>query len=292
MGAVAQISGKQPLSAGPRTPGPAFAELHDVGPGAGVNPPRHQKTIVFAPVSPPIQAEIGRFAARGGAFCEPAAPNRVSPATTWISVSAKVYIWCSYRKLGGVWKGHRMIKKIAASIAAGLMIIADLFCPDIEIGASAIVLLIIVFIPWGSWSWIASLIESAKLPGGWEIKFRNMPQLTSDVVPPTDSSPDRTPTLLEVAQFDAELALVYLRIEIERRLRALAKVVGLNQRRGLIHLFRELRRSEEINHPLFSVLQEVVTRKSSGTRSQCRTISQRMGYGIWAPDHRRPRSGS
>jgi len=153
---------------------------------------------------------------------------------------------------------YDMILKIATSIAAGLMIIADLFCPDIEIGASAIVLLIIVFVPWCSWSWIASLIESAKLPGGWEIKFRQMSRPTSDVLPPTDSSPDRTPTLIEVAQFDAELALVYLRIEIERRLRALAKVVGLDQPRGLIHLFRELQRSEVINHPLFSVLQEVV----------------------------------
>ena len=148
--------------------------------------------------------------------------------------------------------------KIGVSIAAGLMIIAHLSYPNIEIDALTIGLLIIAFLPWVL-PWVASLIESAKFPGGLEIKLRDMQRLSSEVVSQTETSPDRTPTLIEVAQFDAHLALVYLRIEIERRLRMLAQVAGLNhQHRGIIHLFRELRRSGAIDHPLFSVLQEFV----------------------------------
>ncbi len=51
---------------------------------------------------------------------------------------------------------------------------------------------------------------------------------------------------------------MYLRIEIEKRLRALARLVGISEHKPLGRLFRELRRREEINHPFFSGLQEVV----------------------------------
>lgn len=143
--------------------------------------------------------------------------------------------------------------KIGITVAAGLLIIARLLWPNIKIDAITIGLFIAAILPW-----LTSLIESAKLPGGWEVKFRDL-KSASDALPAQAEPPaDRNPTLLEVAQLDANLALVYLRVEIEKRLRTLAEIAGLDQKQPLTRLFRELQRSEEINHPFFSGLQEVV----------------------------------
>ena len=142
---------------------------------------------------------------------------------------------------------------MASSVAACLLILLHLLFPNINIDAITIGLFVLMVLPW-----ITSIVESAKLPGGWEIKFRDL-ESASDALPaPAEPSSNRSPTLLEVAQLDANLALVYLRVEIEKRLRMLAENVQLNQNAPLAQLFQKLQRMEVINHPLLSSLQEVV----------------------------------
>ena len=57
---------------------------------------------------------------------------------------------------------------------------------------------------------------------------------------------------------DANLALVALRIEIERRLRAIAARHGINDSLPLTRLFRELYRQEILTEAVFGSLEQIV----------------------------------
>ncbi len=61
-------------------------------------------------------------------------------------------------------------------IVALLALIGHLFVPGITLDLISVFLIIIAMTPW-----IPKLLESAKLPGGWELKFRNLEQHVSDV---------------------------------------------------------------------------------------------------------------
>jgi len=93
--------------------------------------------------------------------------------------------------------------------------------PDLKIDAITLGLLIVAVLPW-----LTSLIESAKFPGGWEIKFRDLKEAAEQVTSDTealeiDSAEEITDRVQAYQpQQDSNLALVGLRIEIERRVRA------------------------------------------------------------------------
>ena len=148
--------------------------------------------------------------------------------------------------------------KLCISIGALIFIAIHIFLPDVKIDAITLGLLIVAVLPW-----LTSLIESAKFPGGWEVKFRDVQTAgdkitkqelvdVADVVP----SP---PSFLEIAERDPNLALVGLRIEIEKRLRALAAKEGLDdQRRSLGFLSLELINKGVLDGPSASGLQELI----------------------------------
>ena len=79
-----------------------------------------------------------------------------------------------------------MKMKVVISLCALALLLAKLLWPKMQIDAIAIGLLIIAILPW-----ISSFLESAKLPGGWELKFRNLErefsQLKEEFVPIADS---------------------------------------------------------------------------------------------------------
>jgi len=65
---------------------------------------------------------------------------------------------------------NRLVKLIICAGAIALLIIR-LILPSVQIDSVTIGLLIVAILPW-----LPSLLESAKLPGGWELKFRALEQ--------------------------------------------------------------------------------------------------------------------
>ncbi len=76
--------------------------------------------------------------------------------------------------------------KIAVSIIAVFLLVVHILLPVVQIDAIAIGLFLIALLPW-----VASFLESAKLPGGWELKFRELQKevsrIDAEVTPIVDS---------------------------------------------------------------------------------------------------------
>ncbi len=140
------------------------------------------------------------------------------------------------------------IKWIISAVAVGL-IAARLLWPQIQVDAITLGLLIVAVLPWAS-----TLIESAKLPGGWEVKFRDL-KAASAAIEASPSPAAQTgdarkaeqelqEAVRPIYETNANLALVALRIDIEKRLRLLAHNNNVSSTLPLTQLLRELTRQE------------------------------------------------
>ena len=83
--------------------------------------------------------------------------------------------------------------------------------------------------------WLSAILESAKFPGGWEVKFRDLQKAAAQVTGAADAQTVTIPepAYLAIAAQDPNLALVGLRIEIEKRLRELAAKHGISDRQPI-----------------------------------------------------------
>ncbi len=146
--------------------------------------------------------------------------------------------------------------KLAISLIAIGFVIIRFVWPDLKIDSITIGLFIVALLPW-----LSTLIESAKFPGGWEIKFRDI-QSAGKKVMGEDSKHlakvESRPSYLEISDHDPNLALVGLRIEIEKRLRALAAKYQIKEQRSIMRMFDELRQLEILNSSAISGLQELI----------------------------------
>lgn len=109
--------------------------------------------------------------------------------------------------------------------------------------------------------WLTSLIESAKLPGGWEIRFRDLQDAGRQVSAGQRTrkrSPDPDAILEVVSQPDPNLALVGLRIEIERRIRRFAELGRVDRRQPLSRLLLDLYRLGILPGSVYEGLKEIV----------------------------------
>jgi hypothetical protein len=137
---------------------------------------------------------------------------------------------------------HSEINKIrvAITVIAALLITAHLIWPNLKVDAVTIGLLLVGILPW-----LSGLLKSLKLPGGYEVTFQDLSKAAKEV---TDSlgtgdasEDDSIDVFTEVVELDSNLALAYLRIEIEKRLRELANEAGIDpQRMPLTRLMNEL----------------------------------------------------
>lgn len=147
---------------------------------------------------------------------------------------------------------------VIISLVAGLFLLAHFFVPNVEIDAIAIALLILVIAPW-----LAPILKSVELPGGVKIEFKELKKVEKSAAEagllkmPSEKKEELA--YLSVAQQDPNLALAGLRIEIERRLRAIARACGLNAERWSIgQLLRHLRISEAISQEESAILNDLV----------------------------------
>ena len=113
-------------------------------------------------------------------------------------------------------------------VAAGFLA-SHLFWPNLKIDSIALVLLAACFMPW-----LGKIFESLEMPGGWKFKYKDFEKaatlaVASGLVEPT------TQDVTDQAHFalldtDPQLAVIGLRIDIEKRLR---KIADKNQLPGL-----------------------------------------------------------
>lgn len=141
------------------------------------------------------------------------------------------------------------------TLLAGGAIALHLSYPQLPVDAVTVVLLVILILPW-----TAPLFESLEFPGGWKIKFQAVEAAAKKI---TDANPAPSPAVEQQARAalpaaDPGLALVALRIEIEKRLRALASRYGVQEKQPLAGIVRELERSNALNSETASGLRDLI----------------------------------
>lgn len=145
---------------------------------------------------------------------------------------------------------------IRAAVTAGgigLAVIRVAF-PQLQVDLVTVGLLIVAVLPW-----LFPFVKSAKLPGGWEITFRDVQsavrKIGNDLLDPL---PADDPWVAGAFQ-DPNLALVHLRIELEKRLRTLAQASGVKDTGSLSLLIEQLKGRGLLPVDLADGLHEFVT---------------------------------
>jgi hypothetical protein len=153
-------------------------------------------------------------------------------------------------------KEHFWLKVIISICALGV-ILARMVWPNLKLDVITFGLIVVAILPW-----LSTIIESAKFPGGWEVKFRTIQLAGRKVIESSTgevqaSEPSR-PAYLEMARSDPNLALAGLRIEIEKRLRLLAEKHRMNVDGSLIRLFHALRERGVLSEDSIDGLQDLI----------------------------------
>jgi hypothetical protein len=110
---------------------------------------------------------------------------------------------------------------------------------------------------------LAPLLKSIEIPG-LKIELRELEKVGQDaeavgLIAQPRTAEEAQPTYISVAKSDPNLALAGLRIEIERRLIAMAKATGKHvERESAGQLMRFLHNEKLLSDPEYSTLQELL----------------------------------
>ena len=147
-----------------------------------------------------------------------------------------------------------MKTKVTILVACIVLAIAHNIWPSVKIDLATMALVVVAI---RALPWLAGVIRSIEIPGGFKIELNDVKAATEKVaagrVAKATSSgmaTDRVDRALlsEVGERDPNLALVGLRIEIERRLSRLASAIGISSnRRSAGFLLRDLVSREAVD---------------------------------------------
>ncbi len=155
-------------------------------------------------------------------------------------------------------KDHTRGLKLAITLSAAIGIVLHLAFPELAIDAITLALLVVAVLPW-----LAPLIKAAELPGGFKIEFQDVKAAADRVAagaPEVASiAPAPEPSYIAVAEQDPNLALAGLRIEIEKRVRAIAERTGVPRSRPLGQLVRDLEERNVLSHESAAGLRDLIT---------------------------------
>ncbi len=162
--------------------------------------------------------------------------------------------------------------RIAISIISVCVIVGRIFFPNIKIDSITLGLLIVAILPW-----LSSLIESAEFPGGWKIKFRDIKKAveTAAVIDTEALSQswknigitegakevkekEAFDSFYDVLEQDANLRLVALRIDIEKRLRKLGRKYKIEEHRSLDRILNDLVKKKVLESSIANGLRELI----------------------------------
>ena len=146
------------------------------------------------------------------------------------------------------------------SLGALLLALVHIIWPTLAIDAIALALVVIAVLPW-----LAPLVKSLELPGGWKVEFQELQKAasraeTAGLLAPEPNKSDLVFSFQSVATQDPNLALAGLRIEIEKRLSSLVEIHGLGSRRpmGVGQALRALAQAEVLTSEERSILADMV----------------------------------
>lgn len=152
-------------------------------------------------------------------------------------------------------------RRLRQIISAGALLLTavHLIWPNLGIDPTTIALLFIVVLPW-----LAPLIKSLELPGGWKIEFQTLQEAASradaaGLLAAQPSVKKAAYSFQSVAAQDPNLALAGLRIEIEQRLSRLAEASGVKTPRpaGIGQLLRALVQNNVLTSEERSILADM-----------------------------------
>ena len=147
------------------------------------------------------------------------------------------------------------------SLGALLLALAHIAWPQLAIDAVALALIVIAILPW-----LAPLVKSLELPGGWKVEFQELQKAasraeTAGLLAAEPNEPEVLFSFQTIANRDPVLALAGLRIEIEKRLVLLTETHNLNAGRrplGVGQLLRLLVQAEVLTNEERSILADMV----------------------------------
>jgi len=153
------------------------------------------------------------------------------------------------------------LKRLRQFVTLGALLIAlgHLIWPTLAIDSITLALLVIAIVPW-----LAPVFKALEFPGGWKVEFQELQKVGQraeqagllSAQPQLVTEADYT--FQRVAEQDPNLALAGLRIEIEKRLVALAEKRGIDLRgRGLGQLLRLLSERNVLGQQERSVLADL-----------------------------------
>jgi hypothetical protein len=160
----------------------------------------------------------------------------------------------------------RYIKAAISIVALGVIVVRVVW-PALHIDGITLGLLVLAALPW-----LSPLIKSAEFPGGWKIEFQDLKEAAEKITSKVSGASPGTgrlevtgyaPTVV-VGGPDPNIALVSVRIEIEKRLRALARAAGIDTNQSLLGLARALRQKGILDDSELSGLQDLI---DAGTRA-------------------------
>jgi len=154
--------------------------------------------------------------------------------------------------------------KYIVSSCAIILAIAHLLFPRVTIDAVTLGLLVIAILPW-----LSPLIKSVEIPGVGKIELQAVSRAGEEV---TRGEPEQFVALnhvddyafLAIADRDPNLAIVGLRVEIEKTLRAMAKRKGLPSEVPLPRILDELTGTQVLKSSTASGLRDLI---SAGNRA-------------------------
>jgi hypothetical protein len=158
-------------------------------------------------------------------------------------------------------KQAAQLNRLRQFVTLGALAIAlvHLTWPTLAIDVITLVLLVIAIVPW-----LAPIFKSLEFPGGWKVEFQELQKAAqraeqAGLLPPTPQlATEADYTFQRVAEQDPNLALAGLRIEIEKRLVALAEKRGIETRgHGLGQLLRLLGERNALGQQERSVLADL-----------------------------------
>ena len=146
------------------------------------------------------------------------------------------------------------------SLGALLLALSHIIWPLLAIDAITLALIIIAILPW-----LAPLVKSLELPGGWKVEFQELQKVasraeTAGLLAAEASQKEVDFSFQSIANRDPILALAGLRIEIEKRLLQLTKIHNLNQRHSTSvgQALRALTQAEVLTNEERSILADMV----------------------------------
>lgn len=153
--------------------------------------------------------------------------------------------------------------KLIISISATITAVAHLIFPKISIDIITVVLIALAIIPW-----LETLFKSVELPGGVKLEFQELEKIEKEAkkigLISTDETTEKVEVdkenlkyyFVEIAEKNQELALVSLRIEIEKRLREIATKYSIDTQK-----FSVIRLIDALAHKNILTIQETTVLK-------------------------------